>query len=110
MTDVSEWSARVDAWRSSGKSAADFCRGRAYSASTLYSWSSRLRSVRTAPPPNTKVRLARVVRVASEPSSGSCVIVVRVGDARVELPSTMDREVLSAVLETLLDASGSARR
>jgi hypothetical protein len=38
------------------------------------------------------------------------VIVVRVGDARVELPSTMDREVLSAVLETLLDASGSARR
>jgi hypothetical protein len=42
MADPEQWKKRVEAWRSSGLSAAEYCKGQEFTAGTLYRWSSRL--------------------------------------------------------------------
>ena len=110
MTKASEWSARVQAWRASGKRAADFCAGREYSAKSLQWWSSRLKRM----PAQAEVRrvpLARVVRTPVGPHGvRSGILVVQLGAARVEVSAGVDRALLAMVLEALVTASSGGRR
>jgi hypothetical protein len=105
MSNESEWASRVGAWRESGKSAATFCEGRDYSATTLYWWSSRLKRKSAPAKQRKRVPIARVVRTTiggatSKPTS----IVVQLGHARVEVPAGADRATLSTVLDALASA------
>lgn len=123
MTRASEWAERVEAWRSSGKSAGDYCSGRDYSAKTLQWWASRLRrkkvqaaaqvsevSVAAARPATSDVatvRMARVVRGLA--STSASAVVVQFGSARVEISSGVDRATLALVFEALGVAAGGSR-
>ena len=42
MADTELWKKRVADWRASGVSAAEYCKGQAFTTGTLYRWSSRL--------------------------------------------------------------------
>jgi hypothetical protein len=107
--DREQWTARVEAWRSSGRSAKEFCRGQGYSASALGYWSSRLRKEAEA---KKEVRLARVIRrpsptLSPEPSArehaagaGSAITVV-VGSATVNVSTGFDAATLVAVVDAL---------
>lgn len=111
MAKASEWAERVKAWRASGKSAAEYCKGRDFSVKNLQWWSSHFqRNGMAARAPGTPrpVPLARVVRTRQESAPRTTAIVVCVGDARVEVAAGVDRSALSAVLEALLGARGRA--
>jgi transposase len=57
----SRWAARVEAWRTSGETAPDFCQGKEFSPGGLRYWASRLkRGVQGAP--RKRVHGARVAR------------------------------------------------
>jgi transposase len=111
MTKAAEWAQRVTAWRASGKSAQEFCRGREYRGKDLQWWSSHLRRRGQAlPAGRAAVRLARVIRKASSPPTAMSSIVLELGDARVLLGADVDRATLTTVLEALRAAnSGGAR-
>jgi hypothetical protein len=51
------------------------------------------------------VPMARVVRERSRPASARMPIVIRVGNAHVEVSGEIDRAALLVVLQTLTDAS-----
>ncbi len=91
------WSGRVQAWRESGLSAAEFARGKGLAASTLRLWSSRLR------PP-----LPRLVELVRRPSSAVVVsspeLVVEVGAVRVRVGRGFDAELLREVVVALSGA------
>ena len=110
MTKSAEWSARVDVWRSSGQSAAEFCAGRDYPAKSLQWWSSYLRRHGGRGPEKGKgVRLARVVRAPAAVSPPQLApIVVRVERVRIEVPAGVDRGTLAAVFAAL-GVAGNAR-
>ena len=91
MTDKKTWAKRVAAWRASGDSATVFAAREGYAASSLRNWASRL---------GRDVELVRVVR--SEPAQSKAEgIEIRVGTARVFVPSGADTEALRVVLEAL---------
>src|SRR5688500_1350290 len=101
MAKASEWAARVEAWRASGKSASEFCRGREYSATNLQGWVSHFRrhSIPVEAPGRPKgVALARVVRAQGAGGFRSAAIVVAIGEARVEVPAGVDPSALVPVL------------
>lgn len=98
MTRASEWSTRVAAWRASGKTAKEFCKGKDYTANRLLWWSSALNRRKVAPKPN-PLALMRVVRRSEPVHTG--VMVVHLGNARVEVPAGADRATLCAVLDVL---------
>ena len=109
MAKASEWSARVSAWRASGRSAREFCEEHGYSAKLLQWWASHLRRKRpVGGAAEKKVRFAKVER-ASTPVETSKVlpIAVRFERAWVEVPVGMDGTTLAVVLETL--GAGRAR-
>lgn len=112
MTKALEWAERVEAWRTSGQSAAEFCVERDYTSKSLQWWASHLRRKVPRPQPNGKrVTLARVVRrPLATWSPAPSPIVVQVGDGRVEVVSGADGTVLSVVFETLLAVSRRTRR
>jgi len=104
MTTEAKWTARVEAWRASGQSVAEFCEGKEYAANTLRYWSSLLRrrlagtesvSMRAG-----EVRIARVVRTGAETGSET-PIVVELGGARVHVRRGFDAEVLRQVMGIL---------
>jgi hypothetical protein len=124
MTSEDVWLERVVAWRKSGVSAAKFCEGTSYDASSLRTWSSRLgragkvarsplgrRSKRT---PRSAVAFARVMttptrdRMNPTPltAAGRGSLVVSVGPTRIELAAGFDPELLRAVVSAL--AAGAA--
>lgn len=108
-------------WRSSGQSAADFCEGRDFTASTLKWWASRIPRLQRArakqAPDAPPLSLMRVVtRESSEAMSPMPVAAVSpspsprrpgagvtldVAGTRVLLDVGFDRESLAAVLEVL---------
>jgi hypothetical protein len=112
MATRTEWSERVAAWRSSGQSAEDFCRGREYTAKKLHWWCWHLRqagkqkSLRGA-----GVGLARVVRKPPEPSplAAGSVLVVHLGEARVEVGPGADSASIAAVFGALSSWTGAVR-
>jgi transposase len=102
MSKEADWAAQVEAWRSSGMSAREFCKDRGYSATTLYWWASQLKRRGAATQRGEGIALARVTRKAdtrSRPKAPS--VVVEVGQARIEVGADVDRSALSAVLEVL---------
>ena len=106
MTKSAEWAARLEAWRASGKSANDFCAEHGYSAKNLVWWSSHFRRKSAK---RQRVILARVVRKPREVRPTPAVIVVQIGDARIEVTAEADRAALALVFEMLTAARGRAR-
>lgn len=111
MAKSDEWRERVEAWRASGKTAAEFCSGQDYTPKSLRWWAwhfggqKRKKSSRPAKP-----RFARVIAKpdAVNPTREAAVI-VQLADARVEISSGADRVMVSMVLESLRSASAGGR-
>jgi hypothetical protein len=101
---ATEWTERVRAWRSSGLTSKEFCRGRGFAAQTLLWWSSQLGRKRG---PGAKTHKPRVVlaRVVSKGSAHEAAtrtaIRLELNGARVEVAPGTDPATLSMVLETL---------
>jgi transposase len=96
-TTQAKWAARVAAWRSSGQTAPEFCKGKEFSPGGLRYWSSRLGQGETT----REVRMARVVRAVPEPAPIQSPIVVEIGGARIAVRRGFDKEALRAVLAVL---------
>jgi hypothetical protein len=109
MTKAAEWAARLEAWRTSGKSANEFCAEHGYSAKNLVWWSSHFRRKSAPTAKRQRVILARVVRKPLETRPTPVAVVVQIGEARVEVPAGADRAVLAMVLETLASTKGRGR-
>lgn len=115
MTDAKTWAKRVTDWRASGLTASEYCSGRGFSRTALYWWSSKLRKdgPDTSGPRET-VPMARVVRrprsePAPEIAPEMAVVLIECGDARVFVPSGVDRATLTLVLQVLEDHQGGSR-
>src|SRR5262249_9609977 len=106
MTMELEWTKRVEAWRNSGLSAAQFCNGKDFSASGLRYWMSRLRKEQRQNGVKDDARVARVARALANADPDTS-IVIEVGQARVGIRRGFDRETLRGLLE-LLDRVGGA--
>ncbi len=112
MAKASEWAARVEAFRASGKSASEFCRGREYTAKNLHWWVSHFRRhgmPAEAPERPKQVVLARVVRAQGTATLRPPPIVVAIGEARVEIPAGVDGSALCTVLEAVFAAAAGGR-
>ena len=98
-----KWASRVQAWRSSGKTAEAFVAGQGYKAATLRWHTSRLRSgaplnrERSQDERGTAVVLARVVRVGSP----TAALTITVGAARIEVMAGFEPGLLRAVVACL---------
>jgi hypothetical protein len=129
MTVEKDWLERVLAWRASGVTAAEFCEGAPFDASSLRTWSSRLgregkvprspigrrpKKAEVAP----SVRFARVVTRAAEAEPGlvpvafsgstsaAPALAVVIGESRIEVCAGFDPSLLRAVVSAL---GGGAR-
>lgn len=98
MTDTElKWVERVRQWRESGQTASIFSQGKGFEPSTLRFWASQLKHRVQSPEPRAP-RMLRV-RVTREPSAEP--LVVRVGEARVEVRAGFDTALLRAVVASL---------
>jgi transposase len=109
MTRASEWATRVAAWRASGKTAKEFCKGRDYKAERLLWWSSDLNRRGIAQPADNPAALTRVIR-KPEARLQSFGVVVHLGSVRIEVPAGADKATIATVLEVLARAETGARR
>jgi hypothetical protein len=115
MSRRAVWVKRVQAWKGSGRSAAEFCQGKSFAEGTLRWWGSRLKRLEDEESEATagatqgpaEVRLARVVRsqgqaVADEHSVGEVVVIESARHAmRIAVRRGTDRETLAMVVEVL---------
>ena len=92
-----KWAARVSAWRSSGQTAPEFCKGKEFSPGGLRYWSSRLGRGEVV----SEVRMARVVRAVPALEPITSPIVVEVGGACIAVQRGSDQEAWRAVLAVL---------
>jgi transposase len=90
----------VAAWRASGKTAKEFCKGRDYKAERLLWWSSDLKRRGIAQPPDNPAAITRVVRKA-DARLQSFGVVVHLGSVRIEVPPGADKATVATVLEVL---------
>jgi transposase len=109
MTRASEWATRVAAWRASGKTAKEFCKGRDYTAARLLWWSSDLKRRSIAQAPGNPLALTRVMR-RTETALQSIAVVVHLGGVRIDVPAGADRATVATVLEVLRTPSESEGR
>ncbi len=93
MPNESTWSQRVDEWRKSGLTAAQFCEGRDFAVGSLRSWSSRL-GRRPA------VALARVVRTQS-PAVTASRLRVELTDVTLDLPADAEPDFVAALVDAV---------
>ncbi len=93
------WRERVGAWRASGLTADAFASGKAFSASTLRWWSSRLGR---APAVTFLELLPRPPSAAPELPRD---LVVEVGAARVRVAPGFDPSLLAAVVRALAEGA-----
>jgi hypothetical protein len=101
MTETeSKWSARVDEWRGSGKSAREFSQGKGFSAGGLRYWASRL-GKGSQGARSRQARLARVVCAPKPAPVTETPIMVEVGGARLGIRRGFDPGVLRSVLDVL---------
>lgn len=101
MTKTEEaWTARIAAWKTSGKSQGEFAEAEGYALSTFRWWSSRLRQ--RAGGVATEVPMARVVRSAApDGKRARAHIVIGVAGARIEVASGFDGALLREVVNAL---------
>ena len=97
------------AWRASGKTAKEFCKGKDYAAERLLWWSSDLKRRGITPPQGSAVALTRVVLKPDERPRASAVVVCW-GGFRVEVAAGADRGTVSTVLEALRGPAVGGRR
>jgi hypothetical protein len=90
------WRERVDAWRSSGLTAAQFAAQNGFSTSALTGWSSKLRH-RPAPRPSAP---AFVAVVHKDPAPAR-ELVVEVAGARVRVTQGFAPALLAAVVRAI---------
>ena len=87
------WRERVDAWRASGETAAQFAKTHSLSPATLRWWSSRLG-------PSDAPRFVRLVpRAAASPATPE--LLVEVGGARIRVAAGFDPTLLADVVRVL---------
>lgn len=111
MVKSDEWRERVEAWRASGKSAAEFCSDQDYSPKSLQWWAwhfggqKRKRSSRA-----TKPQFARVIaKRDTAKHTSDAPVVVHLAGARIEIGTGADRTVVSMILESLRAPSAGGR-
>ena len=98
MTETeSKWVERVRQWRESGQTASVFSQGKGFEPSTLRFWASQLKRRGPSPDP----RAPRMLRVRRTRESSAEPLVVRVGEARVEVRAGFDTALLRAVVASL---------
>ncbi|MBX3246056.1 MAG: hypothetical protein KF901_02610 [Myxococcales bacterium] len=98
MADTEIWTRRVAAWRRSGLTAAEFCRGSDFAASTLRWYASRLGRSGELPTADTSTSVA-MVKVGEVRTRER--IVVEVDDLHVHVPDGVDAETLRTVFAVL---------
>ena len=99
MASRSEWVARVSEWRRSGVTAAEFCAGRGFAASTLRWYSSQI-----GPLPVKPARFAMVQVTRERPGAAAASgrdIVIEAGGVRVHVPVGVDEATLASVVRAL---------
>ncbi len=104
-----EWSGHVEAWRSSGCSAQEYCSRRGLKVSGLRYWSGRIRREVGAELNEAveKPRFAQVRMRAQQAATGqSGGLFVHVGEVRVEVGADFDADTLRRVVAVL---AGGAR-
>ncbi|ATB45939.1 IS66 family insertion sequence element accessory protein TnpA [Corallococcus macrosporus] len=111
MANAELWKKRVEEWRTSGLSAEEYCRGKEFTPSPLYRWSSRLAKAGRGEE-EAAVPLVRLVsspaRVEAAPGAG--LVVIEAHGARVLVPAGADVATVGVALAALGAASrGGAR-
>jgi hypothetical protein len=96
---VQRWRERVGAWRASGLTAEAFASGKAFSASTLRWWSSRLGRAPSVP------FLELVSRPAVPAPDLPRELVIEVGVARVRVAPGFDPTLLATVMRALAEGA-----
>lgn len=108
----STWAARVEAWKKSGQTAAEFAADKPYKGSTLVWRAWQLRRAGRGGPQRrvparrvsgrtpTRIALAEVVRRSSDECAPACVTVEVVG-ARVSVTRGFDAVLLREVVQAL---------
>lgn len=103
------WRKRVEAWRASGETAAEFSARHGFTTARLWYWSSRFKREGAAPTP--VVRLAQLVRAPSTDGGsgrrGAIIVDLLEVRARITVELGVDRETLSTVVQVL--STGVAR-
>lgn len=103
MKTETKWKKRVEDWRESGQTSAEYCQGKGFAANTLLHWSSRLGALTVEEATRAEpegVRIARVIRPVVE-REAETPVVVEVGGARVQVRRGCDAEALRQVLGML---------
>lgn len=108
MTETADWKQQVAEWRVSGLSAEEFSKARGYPRTRLWAWSSRLLKAERKVSVGDDVRLVQVVRENSR--SDSVAVTVHLHDARVLVPTGIDRGTLAMVLDAVDDLRRPSRR
>ena len=111
MTNLAAWATRVEAWRASGLTSAEFCEGSGFSAGGLRNAAHQLDKRAGTAARSPRVLLARVVRAPATPVAPEVApevapaqparVVIEVGRARVVVAPGVDRATLATVLELL---------
>jgi|HubBroStandDraft_1064217.scaffolds.fasta_scaffold195455_3 hypothetical protein len=129
MTNVQLWGQRVAAWRASGLSSPEFCKGKDFTAGRLRVWAHWLELLGTAsarPSPGA-IPLARVVVVPTAPSDPvaqtqvqragdpgqtphEATLVLEAQGVRIALRPGFDRATLTSVLDVLDQRAPRPRR
>jgi hypothetical protein len=124
MANAKTWRKRVAEYRASGLSAVKFAEGRDFSAHQVWNWSAKFRKEEEAfptaaePAPalvkSSNVRLARLVRVPSQPpptgKSAATELSVEILGIRVVVPRGFDRATLTMVLDEIEARGARAAR
>jgi hypothetical protein len=123
MTPEDIWLERVVAWRKSGLSAAEFCKGKSYEVAALRGWSSRLgragkversalgrrRQQGVVSPSASVLTFARVVsrsesterQPLARAAGGDSTLTLAVGATRIEVARGFDPALLRSVVQAL---------
>lgn len=131
MANAKTWRKRVAEYRTSGLSAVKFAEGRDFSAHQVWNWAAKFRKeeeafptktdvtpVSAAPAPallkSSNVRLARLVRVPSQPpptgKSAATELSVEILGFRVVVPRGFDRATFTIVLDEIEARGARAAR
>ncbi|EAU63050.1 IS66 family insertion sequence element accessory protein TnpA [Stigmatella aurantiaca] len=107
MANAELWKKRIEDWRASGLSAAEYCKGQEFTTGPLYRWSSRLAEAARgeAGPGVPLVRLVRGMgpRVSApvKTERGAAEVIIEVEGARILVRPGTDVATVRVALEAL---------
>jgi transposase-like protein len=94
------WKARVDAYKASGQSSAEWCEVHQINRRQLWYWLRKFKDTTQHPAPSPQWVS---VEVATEPPTTESSLRVNVGSASIEVKPGFNRSLLSDVIRTLQD-------